>query len=141
VKPRTALPPRRRKPRARLHVVTAPPDWSALTEAILARSDGLCEACGLPLPGEWGAWDRHHRKLQSQGGQDVLTNLVGVHSDCHVNQPWSIHMRPTWATAQGLIVPSWVQDPARAPLTLPDGRLVLLTDEGPYQLMKEGAKP
>lgn len=135
---RKGLPSRRSRPRARLHAVAGPVDWTALTEAILARSDGACEACGLPLPSEWARWDRHHRKLRSQGGEDALTNLVGVHSACHVNEPGSIHMEVDWAKERGLIVRSGAS-PAATGLWLPDGRLVRLTDAGPYELIMEGA--
>lgn len=90
----------------------------------------------MPLPAEWEWWDRHHRQTREYGA-DTLPNLVGAHSHCHVNEPTSIHMRPEWARERGLIVPSW-SDPARAGLWLPDGRLVRLTDEGPYELIMEG---
>jgi hypothetical protein len=133
---RRRLPARRNRPRARLHAVAAPTDWAALTEAILARCDGLCEACGLTLPARWTEWDRHHRQTREYG-DDTLPNLVGVHSDCHVVAPHAIHQRPAWARSRGLIVPSW-STPAATGLWLPDGRLVRLTPEGPYELIMEG---
>jgi hypothetical protein len=123
----------------------APPDWKALTEAILERSDGLCEVCGLPLPADWTWWDRHHRQTREYG-DDTLPNLVGAHSHCHVNEPLSIHMRPAWAQERGLIVPSARPAaarpiPAETGLWLPDGRLVRLTFEGPYDLVMKGGSP
>lgn len=114
----------------------APPDWKALTAAILDRSGGLCEACGLPLPARWEGWDRHHRQTREYG-DDTLPNLVGLHKDCHVVAPQSVHQRVTWARERGLIVPSW-SSPKAAGLWLPDGRLVQLTDDGPYRLIMKG---
>jgi hypothetical protein len=126
---------RRPRPRPRLVGVVTLTDWRAVTDALLARCDGLCESCGLPLPTRW---DRHHRRARSAvSGDDSLPNLVALHHDCHVNAPWAVHMRPTWAKAQGLIVPSW-QLPGSASLCLPDGRLVYLSQEGPYHVIAEG---
>lgn len=112
------------------------PDWPAITAALFERCGGLCEASGLPLPADWQAWDRHHRQTREYG-DDTLPNLVAVRSDWHVNTPQAIHMRPAWAKERGLIVPSW-STPAKAGLWLPDGRLVRLTLEGPYELIMEG---
>jgi len=136
---RRPLPTRRSTPRSRLHAIPAPPDWPALTDALLARSGGLCEACGLPLPARWQSWDRHHRQTREYG-DDSLPNLAALHSTCHVVAPQAVHMRPTWARERGLIVPSWSTSAATG-LWLPDGRLVQLTVEGPYKLVMEGGVP
>lgn len=136
---RRGIAARRSRPRTGLRLVQPRADWVALSAAILARSDGACEACGLPLPSPSSRWDRHHRKLRSQGGQDVLTNLVGLHSECHVLQPQSVHQRPEWAKQRGLIVRSQAK-PEDVGLWLPDGRLVRLTEEGPYELIMRGGE-
>jgi hypothetical protein len=117
-----------------LTVVPAPADWTALTETLWARCEGLCEACGLSLPED--GWDRHHRQSR-EFGLHAPQNLVALHKDCHVLTPWSVHQRPQWAREQGLIVPSW-STPASSALWLPDGRLVLLTPEGDYSVIMEG---
>ena len=124
---------------AKLQAVPEPPaptDWRLLTEQLLERCEGLCEGCGLPLPALWVEWDRHHRKLRSQGGGDVLWNLVALHSRCHVIAPEAVHERVEWATGQGLIVKS-SSDPLAAVLWLPDRRGVLLGPEPRYEVVWE----
>jgi HNH endonuclease len=123
----------RRKPR--LTVVGPVMDWQAITDALLLRSDGYCESCGLSLPSDPGQWDRHHRQSR-RFGDNSLSNLVALHSQCHVVSPWSVHQRVTWAKEMGLIVPSWMR-PSSAALWLPDERLVYLTDDGHYRVIEE----
>jgi 5-methylcytosine-specific restriction endonuclease McrA len=123
--------PRRSGPRRRPRLAGERPDWGSLTEALWARSDGLCESCGLPLPAHESNWHRHHRQRR-EFGDDTLPNLVALHPECHVLTPWSVHQRPDWAKERGLIVPSWAR-PESASLELPDGRLVMLTKSGRYQ--------
>lgn len=124
----------RRKRRPHLTVVKPAVNWWAVTESLLARSDGRCESCGMPLPSNTSEWDRHHRQSR-RFGDNSLSNLVALHPNCHVISPWSVHQRPTWATEQGLTVPSWSR-PLSAALWLPDGRLVYLTDEGTYHVIE-----
>lgn len=39
--------------------------------ALHARANDCCEMCGV-----WGATNAHHRRNQSQGGPDTLSNLL-----------------------------------------------------------------
>ncbi len=66
------------------------------------RAHGCCEICGL-----WGANNAHHRRNQSQGGSDTLSNLmllcgsgttgchgdVTEHPDDAVENGWTIRGR------------------------------------------------
>ena len=100
--------------------------WEEIKETCFARALGRCERCGLPFTQALRV-DPHHRKLQSQGGRDELSNLAALCSDCH---RWC-HENPAAAVMAGWIVPSWAV-PARRGLTLYDGRMVLLDDQGGY---------
>lgn len=128
------LVPRRRRPQPARDAEPAT-DWPGLREALWARCGGLCEACGCGLAGP-DRFDAHHRQARGQGGRDVLPCLVALHGPCHTVQPYSVHMRPEWARARGLIVRRGA-DPARVALLLPDGRLVLLDDAGGYVTVME----
>lgn len=99
---------------------------------VYARSKGYCEMCGKVLPESWAL---HHRKLKSRGGKDEVTNLLALHHSCHNFGTNSVHMRPADAEDRGLMVPSW-QSPNECPLTLPDGSIVILTDEGEYNYLE-----
>jgi hypothetical protein len=55
----------------------------AIRAALLERSGGLCEGCGLHP-----ATEAHHRLYRSRGGKHTLANLVhlcglGNHTGCH----------------------------------------------------------
>lgn len=97
---------------------------------LLARCRGRCEACGRDL--ERGGVHVHHRKRRRDGGH-TLDNLVVLHPTCHVVAPEAVHQRPAWARELGLIVRASA-DPASTPLTLPDGRTVLLSPDTPAYL-------
>lgn len=107
---------------------------SDLREAVFNRSGGYCERCAIPLAETWAL---HHRKLRSRGGKDEITNLVALHHHCHNLGKDSVHLNPDAATRGGFMVASW-DDPASVPVTLGDGRLVLLTPEGGYRIMEDG---
>ncbi|MDQ8040488.1 HNH endonuclease signature motif containing protein [Cellulosimicrobium sp. XJ-DQ-B-000] len=121
---RSATPP---KPRARTkryvpHVIPA-----RLRMDVYARAGGRCDLCRIPLAGN--AFDAHHRKLRSRGGEDSLENLVALHRHCH---DW-VHHHPADATRLGFMVASHA-DPATTPLhlhgrtwVLPDGRAFVPT--------------
>ncbi|WP_415171578.1 HNH endonuclease [Nocardioides sp.] len=82
---------------------------SDLRESIYARAGGNCDRCGVAMHPD--AWECHHRKLRSRGGEDSHENLVALCPGCH---RW-VHREPIIATAHGLIVPSWA-DPAERPV-------------------------
>jgi len=79
----------------------------------------------------------HHRKLRKHGGPDALCNLIALCSPCHNIAPGSVHQNPADSYERGYLVKSW-DDPLTAPLTLPNGRKVLLTEDGQYQDTEEG---
>jgi hypothetical protein len=88
-------------------------------DAVNARANGDCEACGKPLDSE--GYDYHHRKLRSQGGKDEAVNLMLVHAGlrgrCHNLHQNSIHQNPNRSKDLGHIVPRWL-DPAEVPVYL-----------------------
>jgi 5-methylcytosine-specific restriction endonuclease McrA len=105
-----------------------------LREAVFNR-DRYCVKCGRPLADPVAV---HHRKLRKHGGPDALSNLVALCSPCHNIAPGSVHQNPADSYERGYLVKSW-DDPSTAPLTLPNGRKVLLTDDGEYEyLEREG---
>ena len=91
--------------------------------ALRQREDNWCARCGHSL-----ANNAHHRKNKSQGGQDVLSNLVLLcgsgTTGCH---GW-VTGHPLEAYANGLSVRSH-DDPAAIPV-LYRGTKVLLDDLG-----------
>src|SRR5262249_46257869 len=115
-----------------------PTRWAPLRDALWRRCAGFCEACGQRLPAADTA-DAHHRQARSQGGQDVLPNLVLLHASCHTVAPHAVHQRPGLARGQGLLVRRGA-DPRRVAVLLPDQRLVLLDDDGGYVTVMEGGR-
>ena len=98
-----------------------------VVDIVFERAGHYCECCGKVC----GDFALHHRKLRSQGGKDEPANLIATHHACHNLGTHSIHLNPSVAKKNGWIVPSWA-DPTEYPLTLPDGRKVLLDNEGNY---------
>lgn len=92
------------------------------------RCKGFCEKCGGQLPESWAL---HHRKLKSRGGKDSVSNFVALHHGCHNLDTDSVHFNPADSLQKGLMVSSW-EDPEKCSLTLPDGSIVTLTEEGLY---------
>ncbi|WP_345264656.1 HNH endonuclease signature motif containing protein [Nocardioides nanhaiensis] len=80
-----------------------------LRTSIFVRAGGCCDRCGRGMDPD--AWECHHRKLRSRGGEDSFANLVALCSTCH---GWA-HANPAEATDRGLIVPSWA-DPGTVPV-------------------------
>lgn len=68
---------------------------SVLRRRLRERAFGCCEVCGVV-----GASDAHHRALRSQGGRDVMSNLLLVCRGCHGR----IHGAPAAAAARGYLV-------------------------------------
>lgn len=67
--------------------------------AVMRRSDGVCEWCGLHRDVEL-----HHRRFRSRGGKHTVENIValcgwGNHTGCH----GKAHTTPTVA-AQGFAI-------------------------------------
>jgi len=107
-----------------------------LREIVWLRCGGYCERCGIPL--HENDFALHHRKLKSRGGKDELSNLVALHHYCHNLGTDSVHLNPEDATREGFMVASW-SNPEETPVTLGDGRMVLLTTSGHYKPLKDGA--
>ena len=100
-------------------------EYLALKQRVYDRAGRLCERCGTGRR----RLTPHHRKLLSQGGRDEITNMLSLCSICHDE----VHDEPTDSMVNGWIVPSY-GDPAAEPVLLFDGRKVLLTDAGGYEL-------
>ena len=100
-----------------------------LRALVYSRCVGYCEKCGRQLGDNWAL---HHRQLKSRGGKDEISNFVALHHACHNLGTDSVHLNPEKATDRGLMVPSW-QDSPSCPLTLSDGSIVMLTEEGTYK--------
>lgn len=88
--------------------------------------------CGLPSPVLPAV---HHRKLRSQGGKDTPANLLALHHSCHNLGTHSVHLNPSLAYERGWLVPMGYE-PEEYPVTLPDGRRVLLTAEEEYEYLE-----
>ena len=107
-------------------------ELNKMRDMVYARCKGYCEKCGNALPQSWAL---HHRKLKSRGGKDEVCNLVALHHGCHNLDTDSVHGNPCWADQIGLMVGSW-QEPNECPLTLPDGSIVILNNEGNYHYLE-----
>lgn len=106
----------------------------SIVELVVQRAAGYCEKCGRPASESMAL---HHRKLKSRGGKDAVANLIWVHHGCHNMSTDSIHANPSFATEKGWMVSSW-EEPDQAPMALPDGRIVLLQENGKITNLSEG---
>jgi 5-methylcytosine-specific restriction endonuclease McrA len=127
------------RPKRRRHVASNTPvqrtttaQWGDLRDELWDRTGGgFCEKCGLKLSPL--RWDAHHRLMRSHGGRDELPNLVALHPSCHTVAPGSVHQDTGAAYVRGLLLTGFGRDPRTAPLTLSEGRPVLLTYDGRYE--------
>jgi 5-methylcytosine-specific restriction endonuclease McrA len=101
-------------------------DWATLRRWVFERDGGRCVRCGDSLA---EGFECHHRRLRSQLGQDVLSNLIALCSDCH---GWA-HGNRTEAQLRGWIVVSGM-GPLAMPVVYWDGTRRLLCDDGSYSL-------
>jgi len=101
-------------------------EWKVMRERCFTRARYLCERCGISAEAAMG-FDPHHRKLLSRGGRDELSNLAALCRACH---DWC-HANPRLAQGGGWIVPSGA-DPAVRAVTLWDGRMVQMGQDGSY---------
>ena len=82
---------RDRKPlKSRPHVIPA-----SVKQQVFDRDNWTCRWCEVP----GGALDAHHIQRRSQGGKDVVENLIAVHRVCHQQ----IHERVAEAKAEGFL--------------------------------------
>jgi hypothetical protein len=107
---------------------------SKIVALVEERASWYCEVCGKVATESMAL---HHRKLKSRGGKDSASNLIRVHHSCHNMSTGSIHANPAWAEDMGYMVASW-QEPHEAPMHLPDGRIVLLQNDGTIITLEEG---
>lgn len=105
-----------------------------IVDLVIQRAGGYCETCGRPASESMAL---HHRKLKSRGGKDSVSNLIWVHHECHNLGTNSIHLKPMYATYKGWMVSSWGESET-TPMHLPDGRIVLLQNDGKITELKEG---
>lgn len=94
------------------------------------RAQDCCEICGV-----WGATNAHHRRNQSQGGEDVLSNLMLACGSGTTGCHGKITANPDWAVEMGYTVKGKVIAPAdvevwRFDITQGVRVLVKLTDDG-----------
>ena len=102
-------------------------------ERLYERTGGVCDWCGMGM--RYEDMDAHHRKLRRRGGTWALSNIAGVHHDCHVNQPGSIHMNPNLAERRGFMLSQYAADTIPLSMTFIQlhgqfGPLVHLHDDG-----------
>ena len=115
--------PKQKKRKMNVAGLAPEQEYWRLKASVLARPpNGRCERCGARP-----AVDAHHRKLVSQGGPDVASNLAALCRECH---SWC-HAYPLDARAGGWIVTAGT-DWAKKALLLWDGSVVTLNDEGGY---------
>lgn len=105
----------------------ASPVGRADCDAIWRRSGGRCEIGGEPVDRD--GFDPQHRK-RSREGDHRLCNLLVTCRSHHER----IHAEPAEARHNGWTV-SFADDPQVEPVTLGDGRMVLLTEDGGYQVL------
>ena len=74
----------------------------------------------------------HHRKMRSQGGKDLIHNLLALHHACHNLATGAVHLDIKTSYKYGWIVPSY-SDPVDVPVLLHKKRAVQLTENGSYQ--------
>jgi hypothetical protein len=94
----------------------------AVRTALHTRSDHCCEICG-----KWGN-NAHHRKNRSQGGKDVLSNLMLLCGSGTTGCHGYVTEHPAEGRDKGWCVWSH-QKPAEVPV-LYRGQLVSLGDDG-----------
>ncbi len=79
-------------------------------EALRERAGGCCEICGLP------ANNAHHRRNQSQGGLDVLSNLMLLCGSGTTGCHGTVTMNPNWAEAHGYTIKGTQVSPSLVPV-------------------------
>ena len=58
-------------------------DWNSLAERCKIRAKYCCERCGKSFINNKIALHAHHKIPLSQGGRNVLSNLIAVCENCH----------------------------------------------------------
>lgn len=102
--------------------------------AAVIKRDRFCVKCGSAVDKDCAV---HHRKLRSQAGKDVLSNLIALCHACHNLGSDSVHLNPRTAAENGWIVKSF-EDPALVPVRYQQDRWVYLDDEGTVRDVEDG---
>ena len=123
-----------KKKRARISGVVGTNVDKQVVKIVEQRAGNFCESCGGRAQESMAL---HHRKLKSRGGKDTPANLIRVHHGCHNLGTDSIHTNPSWADDKGFMVSSW-REPEQTPMFYPDGRIVLLDNNGNVCTLMEG---
>ena len=86
-------------------------------EKLWTRQHGLCPWCGNPLrSADVEHMAAHHRLLRSHGGTWNLSNIVGLHHNCHNVQPESVHQNPDHAYRMGFMIRQSTLTPLEIPV-------------------------
>lgn len=100
---------------------------------VIEREQSHCAVCGLPVQGRGHV---HHRKPRQIGGsrrRDRLSNLIYLHTDCHLRH---VEQQRERAVQNGWIVQGDT-DPAEAPIMYMLNCWVWLSDDGRITTEKE----
>lgn len=93
---------------------------------VIEREDSHCAVCGLPIAGRGHV---HHRKPRRMGGSrrlDRLSNLIYLHTDCHLKH---VEQQRVRAAENGWLVLG-DNDPESTPIMYMLNGWVYLTDDG-----------
>lgn len=131
---RTPIRPKRRTPRRREAARWTAEEWETANQALLIRSRGCCEVCGVDLLANQRPVSRHHRQRRRDGG-DRLSNLLLLCGTGTTGCHGTITGNPSMARVSGWIVPTEV-DPRTISVRLADGYLYYLDDEGRRVLVR-----
>lgn len=96
-------------------------------EKLWTRQHGLCPWCGKPVSQD--AMHAHHRLLRSNGGTWALSNIVGLHGDCHNVQPESVHQNPERAYRMGFMIRKCMLTPSQIPVFNAGSGVWMLPDD------------
>lgn len=124
---RRRTPIRQQSTRARRHAA----EWRVAREVAYRRSGGWCEVCGTAITRD--AYEAHHRKLRSQGGDDRPENLLALcpgPAGCH-------HARVHGGDRAAVEAAGWIVRRADDPATVP----ALVAGHGPVLLTAIGYVP
>lgn len=91
--------------------------------ALHERAGSRCEICSKP------ANNAHHRRNQSQGGPDVLSNLMLLCGSGTTGCHGRVTMHPKWAADNGYTIRGRVASPESVPVWI-RGERCQLADDG-----------
>jgi len=98
---------------------------ATVAEAVIARENGACAVCGLPLH----TGHLHHRKPRGMGGSglvNTVSNMIHIHESCHLKHVERNRQR---SYDMGWLV-NGHNNPSETPMRYMLNRWVLLSDDG-----------